>query len=244
MRCLKLVIEYDGTHYHGWQRQPAYRTIQQTLEEALQKIIQIKTPIVGASRTDRGVHAMGQLAHCQIESLISDQKLLKGLNTILPADIKIKNLKTVDKTFHAQKHACSKTYIYQILNRPSPSPLLRHYSWWLRNPLNISKMKRAAKLLVGEHDFKSFQNTGTKLTSTTRTLFKSTVQKKYPYIIYEVRGTGFLKQMVRNIVGALVAVGKENLSVEEFKELLVSKNRSLCPPPAPPQGLFLKKVFH
>ncbi len=244
MRRLKLVIEYDGTSYHGWQRQPTHRTIQQTLEEALEKIIQTKTPIVGASRTDRGVHAMEQLAHCQIESLISDQKLLKGLNTILPADIKIRKLKTVDISFHAQKEARSKIYIYQIFNHPSPSPLLRHYSWWLRDPLTLSKMKKAAKLLVGTQDFKAFQNTGTKLNSTTRTLFKSTVQKKSPYIIYEVKGTGFLKQMVRNIVGALVAVGKENLTLEEFQALLTSKNRKLCPPPAPPQGLFLKKVFH
>lgn len=244
MRRLKLIIEYDGTQYHGWQRQPAYRTIQQTLEEALEKITQIKAPIVGASRTDRGVHAIGQVAHCQIESLISDQKLFKGLNTILPADIKIKKLKTVDKMFHAQKQAHSKIYVYHIFNHPSPSPLLRHYSWWLRNPLNISKMKKAAKLLVGEHDFKAFQNTGTKLSSTTRTLFKSTVRKKSPTILYEVKGSGFLKQMVRNIVGALVAVGKEDLTVEEFKDRFLSKDRKRCPAPAPPQGLFLKKVFH
>ena len=244
MRRLKLIIEYDGTNYHGWQRQPAFRTIQQTLEEALEKIIQTKTPVIGTSRTDRGVHALGQVAHCQIESPISNIHLLKGLNTILPADIKIKKLKTVDRAFHAQKQARSKIYVYHILNRPSPSPLLRHYSWWLRSPLNVSKMKKAAKLLCGEHDFKAFQNTGTKLISTTRTLFKSTVQKKSPYIIYEVKGSGFLKQMVRNIVGALVAVGKENLTVEEFGALLISKNRRFCPPPAPPQGLFLKKIFH
>lgn len=244
MRRLKLVIEYDGTNYHGWQRQLVYRTIQQTLEEALEKITQTKAPIVGASRTDRGVHAMGQIAHCQIESSISDHKLFKGLNTILPADIKIKKLKTVDKTFHAQKQARSKIYVYQIFNRPAPSPLLRHYSWWLRDSLNVSKMKKAAKLLIGEQDFKAFQNTGTKLTSTIRTIFKSSVRKKSPYIIYEVRGSGFLKQMVRNIVGALVAVGKETLTVEEFRELLTSKNRKLGPPPAPPQGLFLKKIFH
>ena len=244
MRRLKLIIEYDGTNYHGWQRQLVYRTVQQTLEEALEKITQAKAPIVGASRTDRGVHAMGQIAHCQIESLISDQKLFKGLNTLLPADIKIKILKTVDKTFHAQRAARSKIYVYQIFNHRSPSPLLRHYSWWLRDPLNISKMKKAAKFLVGEQDFKAFQNTGTKLTSTIRTIFKSSIRKKSPYIIYEVKGNGFLKQMVRNIVGALVAVGKEILTVEEFRELLTSKNRKLGPPPAPPQGLFLKKIFH
>ncbi len=244
MRRLKLIIEYDGTNYHGWQRQLIYRTIQQTLEEALEKMIQTKTPIIGASRTDRGVHAMGQIAHCQIESSISDIKLFKGFNTILPADIKIKKLKTVDPSFHAQKQAQSKIYVYQILNSPSPSPLLRHYSWWIRTPLNISKMKKAAKILVGEHDFKAFQNAGTKLNSTIRTIFKSFVQEKRPYLTYQVKGSGFLKQMVRNIVGALVAIGKEEISIEDFKELLASKNRKLGPAPAPPQGLFLKKIFH
>src|SRR3989338_8308433 len=244
MRRLKLTIEYDGTLYHGWQRQPAFASIQGTIEKTLGEITQSKITLVGSGRTDSGVHAMGQVAHCEVKTPIPNEKLLKGLNTLLPKDISIKKLETVPPTFHAQKSAKYKTYIYKILNSPVPSPLLRKYSCWIIPPLNIQKMNKAARMLIGKHDFKAFQNQGTKLLSTVREVYISRIKKEPPCIVYEITGSGFLKQMVRNIVGALIEVGKEKMTVEDFKTLLKSKNRRLCPKPAPASGLFLKEVYH
>lgn len=244
MTRLKLVIEYDGTHYHGWQRQKIYSTVQQTLEETFEKITKQPVKVIGTSRTDSGVHAMGQMAHCELPSRIklTHATLLKALNSLLPKDISIKKLQSVSSHFHAQKNVHSKKYTYQILNSPAPSALLRNRSWWIASPLDIKKMNEASKLIVGEHNFKAFQNQGTKLSTSIRHIYQSDFKKKSPFVLYEVEGNGFLKQMVRNLVSAFVDIGKGKIKLEEFKMLLESKNRHLCPPPAPPQGLFLTKV--
>ncbi len=243
---LKLVIEYDGSRYHGWQRQKNHLSIQQILEETIEKITHEKVHVLGSGRTDSGVHAMAQVAHCTLTTKkISSTDLLKlhrSMNGLMPQDIVIKKVSKVRNQFHAQYDVQKKTYIYQIHNAIYPSALTKNMSWWIPQPLNVDRMKDAAKLLEGSHDFKAFQNTGTEVKSTERTIFKSSFKKKGPLLTYEISGNGFLRQMVRNIVGSLVAVGKNRITVDEFHGHLKSKDRSQGAPPAPPHGLFLQEV--
>jgi len=243
-RRLKLILEYDGRNYVGWQRQPSLPSIQRTLEETFEQVTQRKTNIVASGRTDSGVHALGQVAHCDTETQLSDPILKKALNSLLPKDIIIKELETIDPTFHAQKNALSKIYMYKILNTPVPSPLHREQSWWLPMPLQIEAMNEVAQMILGEHDFKAFQNAGTDIKTTVRTITRSEFQFESPFLIYGVEGSGFLKQMVRNLVGSLVKVGQGQLTPQNFREILESKDRQQCPPPAPARGLFLKKVYY
>lgn len=239
---VKLVIEYEGTHYHGWQRQKNHVTVQQILEEAIQQITHEKIHITGSGRTDSGVHALAQVAHCTLQSKMNLEKLHRSMNGLIPRDIVIKKVSKASNDFHAQYHVQKKTYVYQIHNAIYPSALYKNLSWWIPTHLNLKSMKEAAKLLEGSHDFKSFQNAGTPVSTTTRTIYSSSFRKKGPFLVYSITGNGFLRQMVRNIVGSLVLVGKSKMSLEEFKVLLQSKDRSLGAPPAPPQGLILYDV--
>lgn len=244
MRRLKFIIEYDGRNYHGWQRQPTFSSIQQTLEDTIQKITKYKTVVIGSGRTDSGVHSLGQVAHCDLLTELNDAELRRAINSQLPIDIVIKKLKTVAQTFHAQKSVTSKTYIYQILNDFTRSPLLKDHSWLIVKPLNVDIMNQAAQKILGEHDFKSFQNSGSSSLTTTRKIFKSTFKEKRPFILYRIEGNGFLKQMVRNLVGAFVRIGSGKMTLKDFDHLLYAKDRRLCPPPAPARGLCLKKVTY
>jgi len=249
MRTLKFVIQYDGTRYYGWQRQSASPTIQQILEETLQKIIHEPVNVKGSGRTDRGVHALAQVAHCRVETSLGDQTLLRAMNSLLPEDIVIKELKTETDSFDAQKNVSSKIYFYQILNTPLPDPMLRHFCWWIPpppNPIDRQAMNLAASLIEGEHDFSAFRNHGGSIKTTVRTVYRSHFFEQSPYLIYEIEGSGFLKQMVRNLVSALVRVGRHQMSIDQFKAIFDSKDRRRAPPPAPPAGLFLKSVtyFH
>lgn len=241
---LKLIIEYDGTAYHGWQRQKNQLSVQQTIEDTLKKMTHTPITLIGSSRTDARVHAVGQVAHFDLPDsiTITSKNLLRGLNSLLPRDISIHSVKPVSLRFHAQKNTSSKIYTYQILNAPVPSALLRNRAWWIMSPLNLKKMNQAAKLILGKHDFKAFQNQGTKLKSTVREIYTSHFRKKNTLVIYEIEGNGFLKQMVRNLVSSFVEIGKGEMSIKEFKDLVKSKDRSLCPKPALPQGLFLSEV--
>lgn len=246
MRTLKFVIQYDGTNYYGWQKQVASPTIQEVIEETLGKIIRKPVKIKGSGRTDRGVHALAQVAHCRLETPLGDQTLLRAMNSLLPEDIVIKELKTEVDSFDAQKNVHSKIYFYQILNTPSPDPILRHFCWWLPQPLDAHAMNLAAKLIEGEHDFSAFRNQGSSVQTTIRTVYRSHFFEQSPYLIYEIEGSGFLKRMVRNLVRAFVKIGQHNMSIDQFKILLASKERRGSPPPAPPAGLFLRSVtyFH
>lgn len=245
-RTVKLVIQYDGTRYYGWQRQAISPTIQQTLEEILEKIIREPVKIKGSGRTDRGVHALAQVAHCRVETSLEDQTLLRAMNSLLPDDIILKELKTEADSFDAQKNVHSKIYFYQILNNSSPNPMLRHFCWWIPQPLDSQAMNRAASLIEGEHDFSAFRNQGGSVKTTVRTVYRSHFFEQPPYLIYEIEGSGFLKQMVRNLVRAFVKIGYHQMSIDQFKALLASKERRQSPPPAPAAGLFLKSVtyFH
>jgi tRNA pseudouridine38-40 synthase len=243
MRTIKLTIEYDGTEYLGWQSQPDGKTIQGVLEETLKQITGERVHVIGSGRTDAGVHALAQVAHFKTESPIDLNSLQRALNSLLPKDILIKRVEEVDRDFHAQKKARSKVYEYRILNQPLRSVFHRQYSWHLPQKLDEEAMSKAALFLIGEHDFSSFRSSGTPTKTPVRKVFRAEWKKDRGGILrFEIEANGFLKQMVRTIVGTLVEVGKGKISPEEFKEILRCKDRKRAGPTAPPHGLFLKEV--
>ncbi len=239
----KLTIEYDGTQYHGWQRQKGKITIQEEIEKALFKMTRQKIGLKGSGRTDAGVHALGQTANFQCETVLDESAFQNGLNSLLPEDIVIKDCQLVDESFHARYDAKSKIYQYRILNRRVPVAIDRQYAWLIRKPLDIEVMRRAIHHLVGTHDFKAFEGTGSPRSHTRRSVLtaKVWIQNK-DLIIFEIEADGFLRFMVRNIVGTLVDVGLGKITPDQFKEILFSKDRSRAGATAPAQGLFLKEV--
>lgn len=247
---VKLTLQYKGTHYQGWQSQPSGKTIQQTLEKALFQILQKKISVAGSSRTDSGVHALCQVCHFDLpeESQFTDKKKLPklayGLNSLLPDDIVISNIEQVPLSFHAQKSAKRKIYEYTILNSFTRSPFLSDYSWQIPYPLDIKKMRQAAKILIGEHDFKAFCASGSSVKSTVRRIYRLKISLKKHLICISIEGNGFLKQMVRNIVGSLVEIGKKKMTLVEFHKGFQSTDRSQLGPTAPAKGLILKKVIY
>ncbi len=243
MRNIRLLIEYDGTNYQGWQVQKKGPTIQGVIEEMLSLLTGEVIHLVGSGRTDAGAHAFGQVAHFKTESQRDVASLRRALNSLLPSDIVIRKAEQVGHDFHARKQSKSKVYEYRILNRDFRSPFQRQYAWHLPKRLNLGEMKRAGQILVGEHDFSSFRSTG----SLTRTAVRRVLRADWRtgrdgLIRFEIEASGFLKQMVRAIVGTLVEVGRGKLSVEEFQGILDAKDRKKAGPTAPARGLFLKEV--
>lgn len=243
MPNIKLTISYDGTNYHGWQKQKNRVTIQQTLESALEKIINKKINLTGAGRTDAGVHAIAQVANFKTDTInIPVNKLPLTLNSILPEDIRVLSGEIVDENFHARKSAKSKTYLYVISNTPIQSPFFARYSWHIPYKINLKKMQKAAKILRGKHDFRSFMSQGSNTKSTVRNLMKVKIKKKDSQIIFTLKADGFLKQMVRNIIGTLVEIGTGKREPEEIIKILNAKDRTKAGICAPPNGLFLLEV--
>ena len=239
----KLVIEYDGTAYHGWQRQKSDRSIQAEIEKALTVMTRKAITLSASGRTDAGVHALGQVAHFTCETAIEPEAFHLGLNSLLLDDIVIKACENVPDTFHARYDARRKTYRYRILNRRVPTAVDNRYVWHIRQELQIGAMQSAAAQVVGEHDFKAFEGTGSPRTSTVRTIFRARLtQEPEGYLVFEIEGDGFLRYMVRNIVGTLVEVGRGKITPEGFKMILESKDRDRAGATAPPQGLFLVSV--
>ena len=239
----KLVIEYDGTGYHGWQRQKSDRSIQAEIEKALTVMTRQALTLAASGRTDAGVHALGQVAHFTCETAIEPGTFHLGLNSLLPDDIVIKACERVPDTFHARYDARRKIYRYRILNRQVPTALDNRYAWHIRKELQIGAMQAAAAQIVGQHDFKAFEGTGSPRASTVRTIFRAQLnQEAEGYLIFEIEGDGFLRYMVRNIVGTLVEVGRGKITPEAFKSILESKDRDRAGATAPPQGLFLVSV--
>ncbi len=242
MRKLKILIEYEGTRYSGWQCQANGLAIQEVLQKTLKKITQEKKSVVASGRTDAGVHAEGQVAHFFTASRMNSREFLKAFNSLLPSDIVVKKVQEVDSKFHAQKSATQKTYRYTILNRDFPSALRGRQAHYIASPLNVSAMRRAAKYLVGKHDFSAFQGAGGKVNSTVREIDSLTIQKKDDWIHFNVVGNGFLKYMVRNIVGTLIQVGQEKITAEQTQVILQSCDRTQAGPTAPARGLCLVAV--
>lgn len=242
MKNFKLTIEYDGGPFHGWQYQPGLPTIQDEIQKILSMMTRTDIIVHGSGRTDAGVHALGQVAHFRSDTKISPDQFRIALNQMLPDGIVIRECRHVDDGFHARFSALRKTYRYVILNRPIPSAVGRQYHWNIRQTLDIPAMQAAAGHLVGEHDFKAFEGTGSPRASTIRRLDKAEFSKDGDTIIFEISGSGFLKFMVRNIVGTLADVGKSKLTPEDVLSILHSRDRTKGGATAPAQGLFLYHV--
>jgi len=243
MRTIKLVIQFDGTRYHGWQTQAGDRTVQKTLEEALSRILNRPVKIYGAGRTDAGVHAFGQAAHFKTDSPMDLARLKKALNSILPPDIVIVNLSEVDSAFHARYSARSRAYRYLIWNSPDRLPFLCAYAWHIPHRLDLAAMRSAARHLIGTHDFSSFQASDRKRVNPVRTVLAIRLTKRFRHlIVFEIRANAFLKHMVRNIVGTLVSVGSGRMTVDEFRRVFEKRDRTAAGMTAPAHGLFLKGV--
>ncbi len=244
MKRLLLTAAFDGTDYHGWQTQPNGITVQETLETALFKLLNKKTPIVGASRTDAGVHAEGFCFHLDCEDNIPLSAFLKGLNSLLPQDIAVTDCKEVASDFHARYSAKGKTYVYTILNSSEKNPFLSRYSWRIERTLNIEKMNELCSAIIGTHDFTAFSSSGRTVKTTVRTVKECFVEKNGDTVTVTVTADGFLYNMVRIIVGTAVEASDGRINPNEIPEIFENKKRDLAGVTAPPLGLVLKKVYY
>ncbi|MBS3918039.1 MAG: tRNA pseudouridine(38-40) synthase TruA [Deltaproteobacteria bacterium] len=243
MRTIKLLIEYDGTNYLGWQVQAKGLTIQGMIEEKLKLLTGEGVCLIGSGRTDAGAHAFGQVAHFKVQNRMDAGTIQKAINSLLPPDIVIKKAEEVEENFHARKQARSKIYEYRILNRPIRSVFHRGYAWHIPQKSDWEEVKKATQKLVGEHDFSSFRSTGTPTKTAVRKIFRAEWKKGRDGLMrFEIEASGFLKQMVRAIVGTLVEVGRGKIDADEFQKILESKDRKKAGPTAPAHGLFLKEV--
>ena len=242
-RNFKLIIEYDGSRYHGWQRQKEDRSIQGEIEKALKTITAGSVTLIGSGRTDAGVHAQGQVANFKCNTRLEPEALMNGLNSLLEDDIVIKVCEPVSTSYHARYDARSKVYHYRILNRPLPAAIGRQYSWFIRKALNHEAMRAAIAHIIGCHDFKSFEGTGGARQHTTRHVYSAELTEQDSGLwVFQIEANGFLRYMVRNMVGTLVDVGLEKLTPPDFKRILDSKDRSQASATAPAHGLTLIKV--
>lgn len=241
-RNIRLVLSYDGSDFSGWQVQPGLRTIQETVESVLETILKKNIRIHAAGRTDAGVHAFGQVASFFSDSSIPAEALLRAINSMLPHDIAALDVKDVGPDFHPRYSAKSKTYMYAINTAPVRNPMFSRYVLHMKEALNIEAMTKAADIFLGEYDFASFMGVGTPVKSTIRTIMESAVFIRGDMLYYAIKGNGFLKHMVRNIVGTLLDVGKGKIDPLDINRIIDSKNRSEAGPTAPPQGLYLVGV--
>ena len=243
MRNIKLLIEYDGTNYQGWQVQPKGPTLQGILEEKIGLLTGEAIQLFGSGRTDSGVHALGQVAHFKTKSPMDIRSMQRALNSLLPPDMVIQKIEEVDEDFHARRHSKSKVYEYRILNRNLRSAFQRGFAWHIPQKIKFKEMEKATRWLIGEHDFSSFRSTGSPTQTTVRRVIRAEWKKgRNGLIRFEIEANGFLKQMVRSIVGTLVEVGKGKIKGEDLQGILDSKDRKKAGPTAPAHGLFLKEV--
>ena len=244
LQTYKFTLAYRGQDFYGWQRQDPHPTVQLALETALKKIFGQSVHVAGSGRTDRGVHALGQVASCALPASHSPETLLRALNFHLPPGVRVLSVHKAKPRFHARFSAKGKTYLYRIVNDPILHPLEIGRAWHVPRPLDLSSLRRAARLFVGTHDFASFtSNPGYERESTVRRLRSIRITRK-PGSVLELAfdGDGFLYRMVRNLVGALVKVGHGRLSLTDLKKILLARSRSTAPPTAPAEGLYLLKV--
>lgn len=257
VKRFRLTIAYLGNAFAGFQHQPKTVTVQSELEKALKQILGEDTRVTASGRTDTGVHARLQPCHLHLSTpkaieRISKPDFLIRINAVLNPNIAVREISAISGNWHARNSAKKKTYVYVVLIHKHPNPLLRHYTWRLPTPLNINAMKAASKHLIGTHDFSAFCASDATVTSKTRDLSRIQISTRSPFplltlpddqlITFRFTGSGFLKQMVRNLVGTLVAVGQEKIPPEQIKTILASKDRTKAFVNAPAQGLFLDNV--
>lgn len=239
MKRVMLTVAYDGTNYHGWQLQPNAATIEGVLNETLSELLNEEIRVIGASRTDTGVHAMGNIAVFDTNARMPAEKVSYALNQRLPDDIRIQSSKEVALNFHPRHQDSRKTYEYKILNTEFPMPIYRLYAHFTYVPLDIKKMREAAQYLKGEHDFKSFCSTAAVVETTVRTIYDINVEKQGDIITIRVTGNGFLYNMVRIIAGTLMEVGRGSIASDDIPTILDALDRSKAGPTAPACGLTL-----
>ncbi len=244
MRNLLLTIEYDGTNYHGWQKQKNGITIQEVLEWGIEKITRENVNLIGAGRTDAGVHALGQKANFKTASTIPVSKLPLALNSVLPADIRVVGCGEVSAEFHARYHALRKRYRYRIYNNPFPSAVYRNYFCFVPGRLDLEAMREGASYLTGEKDFTSFCSSGSTARTGIRNIFLLDVIKKGRIIDIVIEANGFLYNMARAISGTLLEAGKGKMAPRYIQEILEKRDRRFAGPTLPPQGLFLEEVYY
>lgn len=237
-----LLIEYEGTAYHGWQMQTNALSIQEVLEKFLSRILNTPTTLLSSGRTDAGVHAEGMPAHFVADTKMSVSEMQLALNSLLPHDISIKEVREVPMEFNARGSAKSKLYRYTILNRGYPSALNFRRSWFIPHELDVAAMQRASRYLLGKHDFTSFRAGNCNAKSPVRTMNRVETIQKNDFLLLEFESKGFLKHMVRNLVGTLVYVGKKKYPPEQVKTILEARDRKVAGPTAPAHGLCLIRV--
>jgi len=242
MPNIKLVIEYNGSRFHGWQKQPRLRTVQEELHKTLEVVLREEIrEVIASGRTDAGVHARGQVVNFQLKSPPDLQRLSRAVSSIMRGELTVLDAAVVADEFHARMNATSKSYLYTIYRRDSPPVLDRGFVWFVPSELDVQRMQREAKSIQGEHDFASFQGSGCTAESSLRELFSSEFSWEAPYLRYCVRGSGFLKQMVRSIVGTLVEIGRGE-RCESMLEVLAARDRRRAGVTAPAYGLCLERV--
>lgn len=241
MNNYKVIIEYDGTNYHGFAKQELKPTIQETLEECLSKILKENININGSGRTDAKVHALGQVINFNTDREISEYGLIKALNSNLPSDIVAVNVEKVNEKFHARFSAKRKTYMY-IINYKKMCAFSRNYECFCKYKLDIEKMKSAIKLFEGKHDFKSYMSTGSAIRDTVRTIFTTNIYEKNDRVYIEFTGDGFLYNQVRIMVGTLIEIGRGKIENDIILKSFKEYNRNQLGKTASPQGLYLKNV--
>ncbi len=239
---LALGLEYDGTDFSGWQQQPGSRTVQGTLSEAVSAVANEPISLVGSARTDAGVHALCQVVHFDTLAIRSPRAWVLGVNSNLPADVNLLWCRPVPLNFHARYSAHARTYRYVILNRSVRSAIERERAWWVRLPLDVTAMRKAAAVLEGEHDFSAFRAAGCQARHPVRRIHRLQVERHGERIVFECQANGFLHHMVRNIVGSLMQVGAGAQPAGWLRDVLDGRDRRLAGVTAPPQGLFLVAV--
>lgn len=244
MRNIVLVVEYDGTDFHGFQAQPGLRTVQGELEQCLLSVTQEEIRVAAAGRTDAGVHALGQVISFRTGSQLNPGAILRALNANLPEDLVVKRCDEAPPNFHARFSARSRWYRYTILNRPEPSALARAYVYHFRRRLDVEAMQVASELLAGTHDFASFARVGHNLSDTVRTVYRASWSRLDNLVFFDVEANAFLPQMVRGMVGTLLWVGTSKIGVDEFRQIVEARDRTVAGPTVPARGLcFIKATY-
>jgi len=242
MATFKLTIEYDGTDYHGWQVQPGLSTIQGILEEAMGRIIGDAVHVTGAGRTDAGVHALSQVASLHADFRHPPDTLRKALTSLLPPDIVVTRVEVVSDGFDAQRWAQWKRYRYTVLTRPFPSALERRNTLFVPHPLKTDSMTEAASMLIGEHDFTSFQAAKSSVENPIRRIYRAEFQAQDDHLYFEIVANGFLRHMIRILMGTLLDVGRGKLTLEDVKAILEAKDRNQASKTLSPNALCLMEV--
>ena len=246
MMRLRLLLSYDGTPFKGWQKQKTTsHTVQHWLEKAFCTLFKQKVSVIGAGRTDAGVHALAQTAHCDVSAKSIPSSLIASVNALTPPALSCHQIWKAPSDFHAQRSAQKRTYTYLIFNTKTPSALKRNYSYWHPHPVFYENLQKMSQCLMGTHDFKSFQNSGNAHQKTSKIIYQAEWFWLKPRILaFQIVGNSFLKQMVRNLVGTQLQLMKEKECVQRFQYILKAKDRKKALKTIPAQGLFLRRIYY